>query len=155
VDYVAVRPGPGVRNVEGRCDPVGILSLAEWVKRYPSHLTPAEPVRDISFEVFYTDDDVALARGEFHFKGYRMVQQLQPSVRGRTTAITKEIKVIGVIPNTPECQKSIQEGKATAEFHPDTDQPFQLRSGDDVCPLLGLARTFEVPRPVGSGKRVD
>jgi hypothetical protein len=155
VDYVAVRPGPAVRNVDGRCDPVGVLSLAEWVQRFPRQLTPAEPVRDITFDVFYTDKDVALARGEFHFKGYRLVQQLQPAPRARTTAIKKEIRVIAVIPNTRVCRTPIKEGKATAEFHPDSEHPFQLRSGKDVCPILGLVRTIEVPRPIGSGKRVD
>ena len=155
VDYIAALPGPGVRSSDGRCDPVGILSLAEWLKRYPREMTPGQPGREINFEVFYRDKDVALARGQFHFKGYRVVRELRPSGFQRSIAVRKTIRVIGVIPNSPECQKPLADGAATAEFHPDDPNPFQLRSGQEVCPLLGLTRTFEVPRPIGAGKRID
>jgi hypothetical protein len=155
IEYTSFGHIPAVRGSEGDCDPIGILSLKEWVNQHRAQMTPARTKAEVSFKVFYRDDDVAFARGEFEFARPVTFREKRGAGLERPLSIRKRIGVIAVIPNTPECQQPLADGKATAEFQPDAEAPYQLLSGADVCPILGLARTFDPPTRSGGGTKFD
>lgn len=152
IEYASFRHLPAVRSSEGSCDPIGILSLKVWVERHRAQMTPARSGHDVSFDVFYRDDEVSLARGEFEFARPVAFRHRRGAGRETSLSLEKNINVIAVIPNQPECEKQLTEGKARAEFHPEQGDPYQLVSGADVCPVLGFARGFQAEKPVGAGR---
>ena len=72
----------------------------------------------------------------------------------KSLEVRKSIPILAIIPNTPECEKPLTEGKAMAEFHPDEGEPFRLLADPYVCPVLGFARGIEIEKAVGAG-RID
>jgi hypothetical protein len=115
---------------------------------------PASDTRDVSFEVFYQDDEIALVRGEFYnFARWVVFREARGGGLGESRSVRKQVPVVVAVPNRPECKTALAEGKATARFRPSEGNPFQLTSGSEVCPILGFARVFQAPTPVGTGRQ--
>ena len=45
IEYTSFGHIPAVRGSEGDCDPIGILSLKEWVNQHRSQMTPAQTMK--------------------------------------------------------------------------------------------------------------
>ena len=152
IEYAAFGHIPAVRGSQGSCDPIGILSLKKWVTLHPKATTPeVTSPHEVEFKLFYRDDDVALVRGQFQFA--RRVVLRERGARGtKSLSVRKNIPVIAILPNAPECEKLLADGKAMGTFSADEAAPYRLLADPDVCPIIGFARVFQVERPVGAGR---
>ena len=152
IEYASFGHIPAVRGSEGSCDPIGILSLKEWVALYPNEMTPARTgPHEVNFKVFYRDDEVAIVRGQFEFA--RRVALRERGARGtKSLSVCKQIPVLAIVPNAPECEKPLTDGKAMGAFSADEAAPYRLLADPDVCPIIGFARVFEAEKPVGAGR---
>jgi len=114
-----------VRSGELRCDAIGILSLPEWRSRGPRLRGPPNPRVQANYRVFYSDEELVLARGRFglaHHIGW-----------------TGGSDTVGIIPNVPECSTVISNQVASLEFRTAGPIPFLLIDQSRRCPLLGFA----------------
>ena len=155
IEFATIGHIPVVRGPGGDCDPIGILSLQKWVARHRRQITPARTEADVEFEVFYQDDEVAFARGRFEFANRVVFRESRGAGLERPVSVKKNIGVIVVIPVTAACEKPLAEGQGHAQFRPEEQAPFRLVVGDEVCPILGLARISEPPKAVGGGTKFD
>jgi hypothetical protein len=111
-----------------RCEPVGILSLAEWRNRGPRRQTTEviPRARAELREVAYIDDDVVLIRGRY--------------------LLAREIGFVGgadsivVIPRVEECEGIPEARQASMEFRPAGRTPYTLINGRMRCPVLGFVQ---------------
>ncbi len=152
IEYATFGHIPAVRGSQGSCDPVGILSLKKWVTLHPKAMTPARTdPHEVDFKLFYRDDDVALVRGQFEF-ARRLLLRERGGSGTKSLSVRKNIPVIAIVPNAPECAKLLADGKAMGTFSADEAAPYRLLADPDVCPIIGFARVFQVERPVGAGR---
>jgi len=109
-----------------KCDPVGVLSLAQWRDRRPRRQSASMIPRSRAElrERVYLDEELVLIRGRFP-------QAAQVEITGTGD-------LIAVIPNSPECQGLEAPGNSSMEFRPAGRQPFTLINGRQLCPLLGF-----------------
>ena len=139
---------PAVRRGNLRCDPVGVLSLEQWAQRHGRAMTPSNKQADVSFEVFYRDDDMAFARGHFQFAHLVELRDTRGvGAGGQELTLRSDIPVVAVIPNSPECQSALEAGQAQAQFS-EQGPPYTLVSGDDRCAILGMVRVFQHKEPM-------
>ncbi len=115
-----------VRNQEHRCEPNGVLSLEAWRDRGPRRSRQPLPRVQATFEVFYRDEELALARGRF---------PLASEIRWAGGWDT-----VGVIPNVADCQAVLEAGVASMEFRAGGSPAFALVGKSRPCPMLGFAR---------------
>lgn len=125
VRYVNSGPLGSLRTKDLRCDPNGTLSLREWRDRISRARPPTIPTGLASYEIFYQDDDLMLARGNFPLLG------LMGWTGGHDT--------VAVIPNVEVCQSLVDRKNATIEYRASGPVPLALLVKDGRCPLLGLA----------------
>jgi hypothetical protein len=154
IDYGDYGLLPRVRSAEGRCDPIGVLSLEKWAVHHRRAMTPANRESEVTFEEFYRDDDVVLVRGTFHFAHWVVLRQTRGGGLDEARSVVRQAPVIAVIPNRPECQKALSAGKAKAEYH-EEGAPYRLVSGSDVCLVLGMAKSYQPPRKLTGGQVVE
>lgn len=154
VDYGDYGLLPRVRSADGRCDPIGVLSLEKWAVRHRRAMTPANREAEVTFEEFYRDDDVVLVRGTFHFAHWVVLRQTRGGGLDEARKIVRQTPVIAVIPNRPECQKALSAGRAKAEYY-EEGAPYRLVSEGDVCLVLGMAKSYQPPRKLPGGQVVD
>ena len=126
VKYANVGSFGQLQTEDTSCDPVGILSLAEWRNRGPRRQISSVIPRSRAelHEVVYADDDLTLVRGRF--------------------LLASEIGFMGggdsiaVIPQVEECRGL---GKtASMEFRRAGKQPYTLLNGNQLCPVLGFVQ---------------
>jgi hypothetical protein len=122
-----------LRRDELRCEPVGILSLEKWRDRRPRSKGPPVPREQAVYDVFYRDDELALARGRFVLAG--------------KIGFSGGVDSVAVIPNTDECRGVLSRRVSSMEFRPAGPNPLVLIDGDGRCPLLGIARPLGPPPP--------
>ena len=115
-----------VRRGDSHCDPIGILSLAQWRDRGPRQIRRPVPRAQAKFEVFYRDEDLALARGRFPLAG---------EIRW-----TGGLDTVGVIPIDPDCESILSAGVASMQFRVAGKDPFVLVGEERFCTMLGFAR---------------
>jgi hypothetical protein len=151
VEFLSAPLASAVRGPEGRCDPVGILSLDVYARRHPRKIEPAERSRDVSFRVVYRDDDVAFVQGQYRFARPVAMANWRGSGLESDVSVGRTAEVLAIVPNAPECAEQLDAGKARAEFH-EEGTPFRLIAGDQVCPVLGFARVYQ-PKPSLGGAR--
>ncbi len=152
IEYATFGHIPAVRGSQGSCDPIGILSLKKWVTLHPKAMTPARSdPHEVDFKLFYRDDDVALVRGQFQF-ARRVLLRERGGSGTKSLSVRKNIPVIAIVPNAPECAKLLADGKAMGTFSADEAAPYRLLADPDVCPIIGFARVFQAERPVGAGR---
>jgi len=110
------------------CEPVGILSLAEWRDRHPRGRSGSMIPRSRSElrERVYLDEEVVFVRGRF--------------LLAREIGFGGGGDSIAILPNVPECQGLTIPGVASMEFRPAGNRPFTLINGGKLCPVLGFAR---------------
>ena len=119
---------------EFSCDPVGVLSLAAWRDRGPRPQTRAAIPRDQAvYEVYYRDDELALARGRFRLTGL--------------IGIPGGIDYVAAIPNNEECAGILEQKVASIEFRVKGNRPFVLLGKRGPCPIQGFAQVQEGPQP--------
>jgi len=126
VFYANTGPFGQLSTEATRCDPVGILSLAEWRDRGPRRQTRAVIPRSRAElrEVIYADDDLTLVRGRY--------------------PLASEIGFMGggdsivAIPRVEECRGVPESGQASMEFRPAGRNPYTLINGNMRCPVLGF-----------------
>jgi len=108
------------------CDPVGVLSLAQWRDRRPRRQNASVIPRSRAElrERVYVDEELVLIRGRFP-------QAAQIEITGASD-------LIAVIPNSPECQGLEVPGDSSMEFRATGRQPFTLINDRQLCPLLGF-----------------
>ncbi len=152
IEYATFGHIPAVRGSQGSCDPIGILSLKKWVTLHPKAMTPARTrPHEVDFKLFYRDDDVVLVRGQFEF-ARRVLLRERGGSGTKSLSVRKNIPVIAIVPNVPECAKLLADGKAMGTFSADEAAPYRLLADPDVCPIIGFARVFQAERPVGAGR---
>lgn len=145
---------PAVRSNNVRCDPVGVLSLEQWATRHGREMTPRNKKEDVTFEVFFRDDDMAFARGRFQFAHLVALGDSRGGgAGGDDLTIRSDVPVVAVIPNTPECQAALAAGQAEAHFS-EQGPPYTLVSGEDRCAILGMVRTYQSRKPIRGGQTV-
>lgn len=110
-----------------RCIAAGIGSLAWWRNKRPRPNT-ASPVPSAmaSYRTTYSDESVVFLRGNFPL--------------ARLLGFTALGDGIAVVPNTPICQRPIQQGSATLEYFFGGRNVLTLSSSDGRCPIQGLLR---------------
>lgn len=120
---------------EAICDPVGILSLAEWRDRRPHHRSAAVIPRDQAQlrERVYGDDDVVLVRGRFRLA-------VQVGLMGGED-------MIAVLPKAAECEGLPVPGVASMDFRPAGPQAFSLLNDGQLCPVIGFVLPESSPAP--------
>jgi len=108
------------------CDPVGVLSLAEWRDRRPRRQNASVIPRSRADlrERLYVDEELVLIRGRFP--------------QAAQIGITGTADLVAVIPNSPECEGLEVPGSLSMEFRQAGRQPFTLINGRQRCPLLGF-----------------
>ncbi len=154
VDFGDIGLLPAVRSGNKRCDPVGVLSLEQWAARHGREMTPKNKQEEVTFEVFYRDDELAFARGRFQFAHLAEMRDTRGAgAGGQDLVLRSEIPVVAVIPNSPECQAALAAGRAEARFS-EQGPPYTLVSGEDRCAILGMVRTFQSRKPIRGGQTV-
>jgi len=108
------------------CDPVGILSLAEWRDRGPRRPNAAVIPRSRAElrEVVYADEDMTLVRGRY--------------LLAREIGFMGGADCILAIPNVPECRGVPEARQASMEFRPSGPNAYTLINGNARCPVLGF-----------------
>jgi len=111
---------------DAACDPVGVLSLAQWRDRRPRPRNASVIPRSRAElrERVYVDEELVAIRGRFPQAGQ--------------IGITGSSDLIALIPNSPECQGLEVPGSLSMEFRSSGRQPFTLVNGRGLCPLLGF-----------------
>jgi hypothetical protein len=123
--YAHLGPLGRVTREEQRCDPVGLLSLAEWRDRRPRRESPAAiPREQATFEVYYSDDELVFARGRFPL--------------AFEIGWAGGVDTIGVFPNREPCASILAEGVASMEFRPAGKRTFSLVTDSGLCPIEGF-----------------
>lgn len=127
VRYRNLGPFGRIEVGEHQCDAVGILSLVAWRNRGPRPQTRAAIPRDqATYETYYRDDEMALARGRF-----RLTAMI---------GIPGGVDYVAAIPNEERCQKVIDSTVASIEYRSSGPMPFVLLGGSRPCPVLGFAQ---------------
>jgi hypothetical protein len=110
------------------CDPVGVLSLAQWRDRRPrAHNASIVPrSRSDLRERIYADDDIVLIRGRFMLAGQ--------------IGITGGSDLIAVLPNAPECEGLDIPSSVSMEFRQSGSRPFTILNGSTRCPVIGFVQ---------------
>lgn len=127
VTYATLDPfGTVTDAAETRCDPVGILSLREWLLTHLSKEGIASHREGVAFRITYHDREVAFARGSYPL--------------ARAIGVRGAHDLMMVIPEQPRCEEILQEGRATLQVDADAAVPYQLLLGEEVCPVLGFAQ---------------
>ena len=115
------------------CEPVGIASLPEWRNRQPrSSGRGVKPRGTARFEIFYTDDEVVLARGRFPL--------------ATRVGWSRWDDTVAIFPNTDACREPLERGVAPIEFRHHGPRPLELVSAQGPCPVLGFAIPTPTPR---------
>lgn len=118
------------------CDPVGVLSLAEWRDRGPRRERPAVIPRDQAvYRVYYEDDDLALARGRFRLAAL--------------VGIPAGHDLVAAIPKVPACRDALERDVSSLEFLSSGSPAFVLLGEQGRCPVLGFAQPLpETPKRI-------
>jgi len=126
VFYANTGPFGQLSTEATRCEPVGILSLAEWRDRGPRRQTTAMIPRSRAElrEVIYADDDLTLVRGRY--------------LLAREIGFMGGVDSIVAIPRVEECRGVPESGQASMEFRPAGKNPYTLINGNVRCPVLGF-----------------
>jgi hypothetical protein len=124
IEYVSLGPLGQFQSGQVVCDPIGIGSLAKWRDQRPRPMVGPLPARQADYRVEYQDQDVAMLRGRFPLLGLIAWPGM-----GDT---------IVVLPQTPPCQRLLQQGTATIEYRVAGPDPYVLLAGDQRCPIQGL-----------------
>ena len=96
---------------------------------------------------------MVFARGDFRFAHLSAIRERQGGGAGYTDdyTIRRNVPVIAVLPNVPDCQSAIAAGQARAVFA-DEGPPYTLISGDDRCEVLGLVLVFQTKDALMGGQ---
>ena len=133
VDYRSLGPWGRVQADEEFCEPVGIASLPEWRDRQPrSRSRAVKPRGTARFEIFYTDDEVVLARGRFPLATH--------------VGWPRWDDTVAIFPNTDACRDPLERGVAPIEFRHHGPRALELVSAQCPCPVLGFAIPTPTPR---------
>lgn len=108
-----------------RCDPIGVLSLRAWRDRVARPRSSTIPRGQARYEIFYRDQDLALARGRFPLIGF--------------VGWTGGDDAVAVIPEVEECREAIDRTVSSIEYRATGSVPLALLVSGGRCPLLGLA----------------
>jgi len=114
---------------EWTCIPSGIGSLRYWRNSRPRPGLGPLPRSRVSFQVVFSDEKYAFARGRF------LLASAVGWSRGDDT--------VAVIPVSPECHPPLERGVASMQYHERGTYPFTLISDSGVCPILGFIRPGE------------
>lgn len=135
VTYAHTGPFGRLQAGETTCDPIGILSLAEWRDRRSRPITrsPVPRSRAELRERVYVDEELALIRGRYLLAG--------------AIGFTGGGDAIAVVPNVAECRSLPVPGTATMEFRPAGKQAYSLINSGQLCPILGFVKPPAHPAP--------
>jgi hypothetical protein len=112
---------------QASCNPVGTLSVAEWIDRiYQPKLSPS-PRDRVDFTVAHRDEKRAYVRGDF---------QLAAVV----TRVGAGYDMIAIVEPGPACDAVLAEGSAYLEYARRGADPFTFHHGEQVCPVRGFAQ---------------
>ena len=124
--YVQLGPLGSIRSDQGRCDPNGILSLAQWRDRSSRSRPAGIPSGRVAYEIIFRDEDLGLALGRFPLVGF--------------LGWTGGERTIAVIPNTDECKPVLERSNGTIEYRASGRVALSIVTPTGRCALLGLAR---------------
>jgi hypothetical protein len=135
VTYAHTGPFGRLQSGETTCDPIGILSLAEWRDRRSRPMTrsPIPRSRVELRERVYVDEELALIRGRYPLAG--------------AIGFAGAGDAIAVVPNVAECEHLPVPGTATMEFRPAGKQAYSLINAKQLCPILGFVKPPATPAP--------
>jgi len=126
ISYANAGPFGQLSTDQTRCDPVGILSLAEWRDRGPRRQNAAVIPRSRAElrEVVYADEELTLVRGRY--------------LLAREIGFMGGADCIVAIPNVEECRGIPEARQASMEFRPAGRDAYTLINGTARCPVLGF-----------------
>jgi hypothetical protein len=123
VEYVTLGPLGSVQADSVRCDPVGVGSLRDWLKRRRRHSRLANPRQRVDYRVVYRDPEVVFLRGRFPLS--------------RQIGWSGGFDALAVLPNIEECAPFLERSVATMDYRVNHEVPFTL-VGEPRCPIIGF-----------------
>jgi hypothetical protein len=123
VEYVTLGPLGSVRADSLRCDPVGVGSLGDWLRRRRRHSRLANPRQRVDYRVVYRDPEVVFLRGRFPLS--------------RQVGWSGGFDALAVVPNVEACAAFLERTVATMDYRVNHDVPFTL-VGEPRCPVIGF-----------------
>ena len=113
-----------VTDGEGQCPAIGLGGLEYWRDQNPKPRDLAQKRSPARFEVVYTDEDYALARGRF---------PLASAVYWKRSDDT-----LALIPRSDACREPLERGEALMKYRTNGSPALELVSSAGVCPIEGL-----------------
>lgn len=117
-------PWGTLHREEQTCIPSGIGSLRYWRESRPRPGLKPLPRSRVSFQIVFSDQEYAFARGRF------LLAAAIGWNRGDDT--------VAVIPISAECHPPLERGVASMQYHQQGTYPFTLISETGLCPILGF-----------------
>lgn len=124
VSHVASGSQGRYRRDDHVCEGLGVGNLEFWRDRNRRTAKAGVPRAQASFRVLYSDDEVALLRGNFPLAGY--------------LGFTGVSDLVAVVPRGPACEGSIAKGVASMEYRGKGRRVLSLLGGGEPCPIRGL-----------------
>lgn len=125
VQYAFVGPFGKVRGEDVTCEPIGVLSLAQWRDRKPRPSVPPLPRAQANFRQIYVDEELVFVRGRFPLASLVDFQGTED--------------LIAAVPRIPACEDPLEGGVASMEYMASGPDAFRLVSPEGTCPIEGLA----------------
>jgi hypothetical protein len=126
VTYRRVGAWGEVSDADGHCEAVGIGGLGWWRDQQRKPRALGKMRKPARFQVIYTDEDYALARGDFPLAG---------AVRWPLSQDT-----IAVIPRNEACRQPLERGAAAMEYRASGPEALVLISPDGICEIEGFVQ---------------
>ena len=105
-----------IRLAGRECEPVGVGSLRRWRNRSGRHGDPTGVPRGRSeFEEVYRDEDYVLVLGRMPYAA--------------RIGFTGGERAVAMVPNSPECERPLADGRAMLEFRRGGQEPFRFSAG--------------------------
>ncbi len=129
VSYRRTGPWGEVNDADGHCEAIGIGALAHWRDQNPKQRKLQRARRTARFQVVFTDEEYALARGRF------------PLAAAIYWPVSDD--TIAVIPRSEACSEPLERGEALMEYRANGPEALVLISSLGTCAIEG----FVIPSP--------
>ncbi len=131
VQYRRVGAWGEVSDADGHCEAVGIGGLGWWRDQNRKQRALGKKRKPARFQVIFTDEAYAFARGDFPLAG---------AVRWPLAQDT-----IAVIPRSEACRQPLERGEAAMEYRTNGPEALVLISPDGICEIEGFVQPVGRP----------
>jgi len=131
VRYRRVGPWGEVSDADGHCEAVGIGGLGWWRDQNKKQRALGKLRKPARFQVVFSDEAYALARGDFPLAGAIYWPNSQDT--------------IALIPRNEACRQPLERGEAAMEYRTNGPEALVLISPDGICEIEGFVQPVGRP----------